>query len=81
MTKTRKLDIAIIVVILLIGFSASLWMTSTNNKIEGLQLQVSILTRQQEDRQTPRIQINRATIYNTDGEIVLEAFETKEDEK
>ena len=42
---------------------------------ESIEARIELLERQMESKIRPIIQINRATVYNTDGEIVVETPE------
>ena len=47
------------------------WRTGTDGSVND---RIALLERQMKEQIRPVIQINRATVYNTDGEIVIEGL-------
>ena len=65
-----------IIFIIVILAAAALWDKSSATK-QSLVDRVSLLEEKMIERVKPVIQINRATIYNTEGEIVVEVLEDR----
>ena len=73
MTKTDKLAVLIFMaaVILFILVAVWDWRTGTDDSVDA---RIALLEEQMKDKIRPVIQINRATVYNTDGEVVIEGL-------
>lgn len=50
----------------------NVWIHTTDRRMDYLVENIQIMEKKIAEKTQPRIQINRATIYNTDGEIVIE---------
>lgn len=73
MTKTDKLAVLIFMaaVTLFILVAVWDWRTGTDDSVD---VRIALLEEQMKDKIRPVIQINRATVYNTDGEVVIEGL-------
>ena len=73
MTKTDKLAVLIFmaVVTLFILVAVWDWRAGTDDSVDA---RIGLLEEQMKDKIRPVIQINRATVYNTDGEVVIEGL-------
>ncbi len=67
--------IAIGAVVLVLLTAGIFFNTQTSDMDRSVNDRLLLLEKQSEERATPRIQIQRATVYNTDGEIVIEKIE------
>ena len=66
-----------LIVIGIIGLTLILTFDTFSSVQESLENRISLLEEKMIERVKPVIQINRATIYNTEGEIVIEVLEDK----
>ena len=73
MKKGDIVGIIILVVFLLVAFlyAGAVWDEKTMSS-DSVNDRIALLERQMKDKVRPIIQISRATVYNTDGEIVIE---------
>lgn len=60
------------VFLVLLGIIIAGWIHATDRRMDYLVENIQIMEKKITEKTQPRIQINRATIYNTDGEIVIE---------
>jgi len=69
--------VAILAVMLYAAILALISMTLEARSVErsSLEARVAALERQLQRRVRPIIQVNRASIYNTDGEVIVEKVE------
>jgi len=73
MTKTDKLAVLIYMAAVTLFILVAVWDWRTGTD-DSLNARIALLEKQMKDKIRPVIQINRATVYNTDGEIVIEGL-------
>ena len=75
MKKGDIIGIMILVVFMVAAFlyAGAIWDEKTMSG-DSVNDRIALLERQMQDKIRPVIQINRATVYNTDGEIVIEGI-------
>ena len=75
--KTVKIFWVMITVIVAVIFSTA-WLLAWDRSLgqkESMEGRIELLERKIEEKFRPMIMVNRATIYNSDGEIVIEEAE------
>ncbi len=73
--KISGTEILLLGAILAILLIMAVYVVQTDDMDRSMNDRLLLLEKQSEERATPRIQIQRATVYNTDGEIVIEKIE------
>ena len=73
MKKGDIIGIMILIVFMVAAFlyAGTVWDERTMSG-DSVNARIALLEKQMKDKVRPVIQINRATVYNTDGEIVIE---------
>ena len=80
--KKNRFDFGtyILMIVLILALALILWDWHAGLD-DSVDARIALLEEQMKDKIRPVIQINRATVYNTDGEVVIEDLAPEKREK